>query len=84
MRLARGHTTHPAVWGDVTATVGDEARTGRFVDWEYHVTTIEGLIPRDVEQLLTALQHRITELSKTSPVTALRAPSPDSRTPPRR
>ncbi|MFE5773315.1 hypothetical protein ACFQ7O_33745 [Streptomyces sp. NPDC056485] len=69
----RANTTHPVVWGDVTATEGEEARTGPFADWEYHVTTIEGLIPRDVEQMLTALQNRITELSTTSPVTALRA-----------
>ncbi|MGW8779775.1 hypothetical protein ACWGNM_17175 [Streptomyces sp. NPDC055796] len=69
----RADTTHPVVWGDVTATQGEEAKSGPFADWEYHVTTIEGLIPRDVEQMLTALQNRITELSTTSPVTALRA-----------
>ncbi|MFB7054387.1 hypothetical protein ACFCXT_14870 [Streptomyces vinaceus] len=61
------------MWGDVAATEGEEAKTGPFADWEYHVTTIEGLIPRDVEQMLTAVQDRITELAKTSPVTALRA-----------
>ncbi|MFJ3882413.1 hypothetical protein ACIPW5_33840 [Streptomyces sp. NPDC090077] len=69
----RASATHPVVWGDVEATEGEHARTGPFADWEYHVTTAEGLLPRDVEQMLTALQQRIGELSNTRPVTALRA-----------
>ncbi|MEU9033311.1 hypothetical protein AB0D45_00060 [Streptomyces sp. NPDC048352] len=69
----RASGTHPVVWGDVEATEGEHARTGPCADWEYHVTTVEGLLPRDVEQMLTALQERIGELSRTRPVTALRA-----------
>ncbi|RSS40123.1 hypothetical protein EF912_32550 [Streptomyces sp. WAC07061] len=69
----RASGTHPVVWGDVQATEGEDARTGPFADWEYHVTTVEGLVPRDVEQMLAALQDRITELARTQPLTALRA-----------
>ncbi|MEU3405064.1 hypothetical protein ABZ766_14150 [Streptomyces sp. NPDC006670] len=69
----RAADTHPVVWGDVEATEGEHTRTGPFADWEYHVTTAEGLLPHDVEEMLTALQDRIGELSHTRPVTALRA-----------
>ncbi|MEU8892986.1 hypothetical protein [Streptomyces sp. NPDC048442] len=69
----RGTTTHPVIWGDPEATEGHDAKTGPFADWEYHVTTVEGLIPRDVEQMLTALEERITGLSRTQPLAALRA-----------
>ncbi|WP_050780063.1 hypothetical protein [Streptomyces sp. C] len=69
----RASKTHPVVWGDVQATEGEDTRTGPFADWDYHVTTVEGLIPRDIEQMLTTLHARITELSRTQPVTALRA-----------
>ncbi|MFJ3882933.1 hypothetical protein ACIPW5_36465 [Streptomyces sp. NPDC090077] len=69
----RASATHPVVWGDVEATEGEHARTGPFADWEYHVTTVEGLFPRDVEQMLTALQQRIGELSNTRPTAALHA-----------
>ncbi|MFI0976401.1 hypothetical protein ACH4SP_05165 [Streptomyces sp. NPDC021093] len=69
----RGATTHPVIWGDPEATEGHGAKTGPFADWEYHVLTVEGVIPRDVEQMLTALEDRIAELSRTRPLTALRA-----------
>ncbi|RSS41588.1 hypothetical protein EF912_31350 [Streptomyces sp. WAC07061] len=69
----RASQTHPVVWGDVQATEGEDARTGPYADWEYHVTTVEGLVPRDIEQMLDALHARITELAPTQPLTALRA-----------
>lgn len=69
----RASMVHPVVWGDVEATEGLGARTGPAADWEYHVTTVEGLVPRDVEGMLAALCDRIGELAQTQPVTALRA-----------
>ncbi|MFE3560695.1 hypothetical protein ACFXKW_38480 [Streptomyces sp. NPDC059193] len=55
------------------ATEGHGAKTGPLADWEYHVTTVEGLVPLDVENMLAALQERIADLAQTQPVTALRA-----------
>ncbi|KOU19146.1 hypothetical protein ADK52_29160 [Streptomyces sp. WM6372] len=69
----RVSAVHPVGWGDVEATEGYGARTGPAADWEYHVTAVEGLVPRDVEGMLAALLDRIGELAQTQPVTALRA-----------
>lgn len=52
---------------------GEDARLGPFADWEYHVTTVAGLIPRDVQQMLAALHARTLELAETQPVMPLRA-----------
>ncbi|MFI0900889.1 hypothetical protein [Streptomyces sp. NPDC020983] len=58
----RGGTAHPVDFGDDEATEGYEEATGPYADWERHTTAAEGLIPRDVEQLLGTLQRRIDEL----------------------
>jgi hypothetical protein len=68
----RGTDTHPVHRGDDEATEGYEERTGPYADWEYHVTTAEGAVPHDVEQLLAALRARVAELSGSRPLTALR------------
>ncbi|MDH6121399.1 hypothetical protein [Kitasatospora sp. GAS204B] len=68
----RGAETHPIDFGDDEATEGVEQRTGPYADWEYHVDQAEGMVPRDVEQLLAALEKRIGQLSERQSVTALR------------
>lgn len=69
----RGGQTHPIDFGDDEKTAGWESRTGPFADWEYHVAQAEGVVPYDVEQMLTALRRRIEELAEQRPVTALHA-----------
>jgi hypothetical protein len=68
----RGTQTHPITRGDDEATEGTDRPVGPAADWDAHVIAAEGAVPYDVEQMLTALQRRITELSATQPVTALR------------
>ncbi|MGF1427494.1 hypothetical protein [Kitasatospora sp. LaBMicrA B282] len=60
----RGADMHLVDFGDDEATEGIEERTGVFADWEYHVEQAEGVIPRDVEQLLDTLTRRIENLSQ--------------------
>lgn len=68
----RAEQTHPVDFGDDDRTEGYGAGTGPYADWEQHSVAAEGLLPYDVEQLLSMLQRRIDELAEAQPLRALR------------
>ncbi|WP_145902672.1 hypothetical protein [Kitasatospora viridis] len=76
----RGVESHPVDFGDDEATEAVEQPTGPYADWEQHVELAEGVIPRDVEQLLATLERRVGELAATRSATALRVVAQIERT----
>ncbi|MFE6055298.1 hypothetical protein ACFQ6N_31495 [Kitasatospora sp. NPDC056446] len=60
-------------FGDDGATEAVGEATGPFADWEWHVDLVEGVVPREVEELLAALVDRICDLTESKPYAAARA-----------
>ncbi|MEU3565126.1 hypothetical protein [Kitasatospora sp. NPDC006786] len=64
---------HLLDFGDDAATEAVGEATGPFADWEWHVDLAEGVVPREVEDLVAALVDRICDLTENRPYAAARA-----------
>ncbi|MFD5433260.1 hypothetical protein ACFWJ4_14005 [Kitasatospora sp. NPDC127067] len=69
----RGERMHLLDFGDDSATEAVGEATGPFADWEWHVDLAEGVVPREVEELVAALVDRICDLMESKPYAAARA-----------
>ncbi|MFF2618455.1 hypothetical protein [Kitasatospora sp. NPDC058046] len=69
----RGEQVHRLDFGDDSATEAVGKDTGPFADWESHVDLAEGVVPREVEDLIAALVDRICDLTESRPYAAARA-----------
>ncbi|MFF2545778.1 hypothetical protein ACFVUY_24820 [Kitasatospora sp. NPDC058063] len=69
----RGERMHLLDFGDDSATEAVGEATGPFADWEWHVDLVEGLVPREVEELVAALVDQICDLTESRPYAAARA-----------